>query len=52
MQESYLRSLAYEVGVADQVLFAGFVPEEELPAHYNACDVFVMPSRQTEGRRD
>ncbi len=49
-QESHLRSLAYEIGVAAQVLFAGFVPEEELSAYYNACDVFVMPSRQTEGR--
>jgi phosphatidylinositol alpha-1,6-mannosyltransferase len=38
------------VGVSDRVIFAGPVADEELPAYYNACDVFVMPSRQFEGR--
>ena len=32
-------------GVGDSVIFAGYVPNEELSAHYNLCDAFVMPSK-------
>lgn len=31
------------------VLFAGEVPDEELPAHYAACDLFAMPCRSRWG---
>jgi phosphatidylinositol alpha-1,6-mannosyltransferase len=48
--EQTLKTLCQEVGVSDRVIFAGPVADEELPAYYNACDVFVMPSRQFEGR--
>lgn len=37
---------ARELGVADRVLFAGFRNQRELPAFYDAADVFVLPSRQ------
>jgi phosphatidylinositol alpha-1,6-mannosyltransferase len=49
-QEAHLRTLATELGVADRVVFSGYAPEGDLPSYYNACDVFVMPSRQIEGR--
>lgn len=39
-----LEALARSAGVADRVVFAGFVPPEELCAHYRLCDVFAMPS--------
>lgn len=39
-----LETLARSVGVVDRVIFAGFVPTEELCAHYRLCDVFAMPS--------
>lgn len=42
----HLRARAEELGVRDSVIFAGFVPDEEIVAHYNLCDVFVMPSKQ------
>ena len=32
---------AAELGIADRVVLTGFVPEEELPAAYLACDVFA-----------
>ncbi len=33
------------LGLRDDVLFSGRVPWEELPAHYDAGDVFAMPAR-------
>ena len=40
-----LRRLAAEHGVADDVVLTGSVPWQELPAHYDAGDVFAMPCR-------
>ena len=39
-----LRALADEVGCGDDVIFAGWVPDDDLPYLYAATDVFVMPS--------
>ncbi len=43
--EARLRNLTRKFGVEKFVIFAGFVQNEDLPAYYNSCDVFVMPSR-------
>ncbi len=40
-----LARLADELGVSGSVVFTGSVPWEELPAHYDAGDVFAMPCR-------
>ncbi|TYB44530.1 glycosyltransferase family 4 protein [Actinomadura chibensis] len=40
-----LERLAASCGVAGSVVFTGGVPWEELPAHYDAGDVFAMPCR-------
>jgi phosphatidylinositol alpha-1,6-mannosyltransferase len=40
-----LVELAAKVGVLDDVVLAGAVPRDELPAHYAAGDVFAMPCR-------
>jgi rhamnosyl/mannosyltransferase len=45
MTESY-REVARQAGVADRVRFLGFVPDAELRAWYEACDVFCMPSTE------
>jgi len=42
---STLQRLARETGVADDVVFTGSVPWEELPEHYAAGDVYAMPCR-------
>lgn len=36
--------LARQLGLADKVIFTGFVKDEDLPQHYNLMDVFVLPS--------
>jgi phosphatidyl-myo-inositol dimannoside synthase len=47
-----LRRLASQLGVADSVLFAGQVPWAQLPAYYDAGDVFAMPCRTRRGGLD
>lgn len=34
----------WELGLTDRVIFTGFVEEEDLPALYNAAQLFVFPS--------
>ncbi|HYE34807.1 MAG TPA: glycosyltransferase family 4 protein [Methylocaldum sp.] len=41
-----LEQLAAEVGVHEQVIFTGRIPNELLPEVYALSDVFVMPSRE------
>jgi rhamnosyl/mannosyltransferase len=38
------QALARQTGVADRVDFAGMVEEADLPAYYQACDVFCLPA--------
>jgi phosphatidyl-myo-inositol dimannoside synthase len=50
--ESRLRRLASQLGVTGSVVFTGPVPWEELPAYYDAGDVFAMPCRTRRGGLD
>jgi glycosyltransferase involved in cell wall biosynthesis len=43
-----LENKAYDLGVSDHVVFAGWIDEIEKVDHYRLADVFVMPS-QGEG---
>jgi len=42
--EGALRAIVTEKRLAGRVLFVGRVPDADLPAFYQACDVFVLPS--------
>ena len=42
---SRVQRFAKEKGVADRVVFAGAIPNQELPRYYNLADLFVMPSK-------
>lgn len=44
-----LAKLAADLGVAERVIFAGFVPKEELVEHYRVADAYVMPSQEGFG---
>lgn len=39
-----LQAKAKNIGVANQVVFTGRIPEREKVAHYNLADAYVMPS--------
>ena len=43
---SYFERLVASCGVGDAVRFLGFVPDDELPALYNAVDLYVGVSRR------
>jgi glycosyltransferase involved in cell wall biosynthesis len=38
-----------ELGMQENFVLAGFVPDEDLPSFYNAADFFVLPSKSGEG---
>ncbi|QLE51898.1 glycosyltransferase family 4 protein [Nostoc sp. C057] len=40
-----IKALVAKLNLQDCVTIAGFVPDEELCAHYNLCDVFALPSK-------
>ena len=44
-----LRRLARKLKVSDNVVFAGEVPNRELPGYYDAADIFAMPCRTRYG---
>ncbi|HEY9801008.1 MAG TPA: glycosyltransferase family 4 protein [Leptolyngbyaceae cyanobacterium] len=44
-----LAQLAKDLGVSDRVIFAGFVPTEQLMAHYRLADAYIMPSQEGFG---
>ncbi|MEM9004287.1 MAG: glycosyltransferase family 4 protein [Cyanobacteria bacterium P01_F01_bin.86] len=44
-----LAQLAQDMGVGDRVVFAGFVPDEDLVDHYRLADAYVMPSKEGFG---
>ena len=44
-----LERLAETLGIQRDVMFAGLVPPQELPYYYNACDLFLNPTRRIEG---
>ena len=39
-----LKEMTVELGISDNVIFAGYVKDSDLPYYYSACDFFVLPS--------
>lgn len=48
-EEKKLKQLVEKKKLASYVVFVGSVSEEDVPLYYAACDVFVMPNRETKG---
>ena len=49
-ERSNLEELAKELGVSKNVFFIGYISEDDLPAIYDACDLFVMPTHEDAGK--
>ena len=47
-----LRSLARKLGVASNVVFAGEIAADDLPAYYDTANVFAMPCRTRRSGMD
>jgi glycosyltransferase involved in cell wall biosynthesis len=43
-EEDYLKKMVENLGLNETIKFLGYIPSEELPMYYAACDVFVLPS--------
>jgi len=43
-----LEDLVERLGLSDRIIFAGHIPDEDLPQYYSACDLFIMVSRVIE----
>ena len=48
-EKESLASLAQSLGIAEKVLFKGYIPSQDLPLYYRAADLFVLPTRDLEG---
>ncbi len=48
-ERSLLEQQCRELGIADQIIFAGHASEELLPDFYNLADIFVMINRESKG---
>jgi glycosyltransferase involved in cell wall biosynthesis len=48
-EEPSLRAMARELGIADQVVFTGFLARQQLEEAYRRHHLFVHPSRTTPG---
>lgn len=42
--ENKIKKLVKKMKLSERVSLIGFVPKNELPLYYNACDVFIFPS--------
>ena len=51
-EEMRLRKITQSLGLGNQVEFTGFVPDNQLPAVYTSCNIYVMASREIPGRLD
>ena len=51
-EEMRLRKMVQALGLENQVVFTGFIPDNQLPAIYTSCDIYVMASREIPGRLD
>jgi phosphatidyl-myo-inositol dimannoside synthase len=45
-EKKRLDDIAAKLNLNGQIIFAGFVPDEELSAHFQIADLYIMPSKK------
>lgn len=45
-EKQRLDEMICRLGLGDVVIFTGFIPDEEMPAHFTVADLFIMPSEK------
>lgn len=45
-EKKRLDEIIKEAGVNEQIIFTGFVPDDEIAEHYKLADVYIMPSKK------
>lgn len=45
-EKQRLENRSKELGLQDDIVFAGYISDAELSSYYNACDLYVMPSKK------
>lgn len=48
-KEEELKELVTQLGIQNDVIFTGFIPEQEVVKYYSNCDVLVFPTYFPEG---
>ncbi len=43
-EENRIRKILQKNGAIDQVRFKGYIPQKDLPRHYNEADIYISPS--------
>lgn len=45
-EKNRIDTIIESLGIKDYVVFTGFIPDEEIAAHFKLADVYVMPSKK------
>ncbi|MEO6731352.1 MAG: glycosyltransferase family 4 protein [Ferruginibacter sp.] len=46
IEKQRVDNIVTELALEDNVIFTGFIPDEEIAAHYNIADLYIMPSKK------
>ncbi|MEO6231180.1 MAG: glycosyltransferase family 4 protein [Ferruginibacter sp.] len=46
LEKQRIDNIITSLDLQQQVIFAGFIPEEEVGAHYSIADIYIMPSKK------
>ncbi|MBC7873226.1 MAG: glycosyltransferase family 4 protein, partial [Ferruginibacter sp.] len=46
LEKTRMDDIITSLGLENNIIFTGFIPDEELAAHYNIADLYIMPSKK------